>query len=258
MGLVRDRRMGAVPAAGGVMPRRRFSLHAAVTLALSAALIASPAASVGSHTSTPAAPTNIGAHTDATNNRIVFTFDGTISSPATEYFEYSIDGANWATTWSNRVYVNNPTHGQNYTVRVRALNSHTHGIDDNNDGLPDRIETHRSRSSHISFTAGFVPSTAPTLTSASGGRGSISLLFRAPPTPNATVTGFQYQMDSGDWTDMAGSSVNSRSRTISGLTNGSTHTFKVRVVNALGDAGPASNQRSATVGVYTPPPGLGE
>lgn len=247
------------PVSRSLGPQRRKTRRAVVALAVTVALVATPTTTVWSHTDTPDAPSNLAASTDAQNARIVFTFDGNISPGPARYYEYSIDNGVWGTTWDRRVYVNNPVHGQFYNVRVRSLDSHSHPRDDDNDGIPEEIDFHRSRSSHISLSAGFPPSAAPNLQSATGGNTSIGIFFTAPAVPNETLAGYQYQLNGGDWVTMTGATLISRSYNISGLTNGTNYDVKIRAVNALGDGGPASNQRSATPSTgHQRLPGLGE
>ena len=61
-------------------------------------------------------------------------------------------------------------------------------------------------------------------------------------TPNAVwIDGWQYSKDNGtSWSDIGGSYRATRGATITGLTNGTSHTWKVRAVNGRG-AGPASD-----------------
>ncbi len=60
----------------------------------------------------------------------------------------------------------------------------------------------------------------------------------------AATTGWQVQVDGGAWSDIADSNADTNSHTVAGLDNGTSYTFSVRAVNALG--GGAAGSASAT------------
>ena len=83
---------------------------------------------------------------------------------------------------------------------------------------------------------------APTGLSAATGSGEATLSWIAPTdTDGSTVTGYNIQQD-GTWGTTL---ITSTSHTVTGLTNGQSYTFRVRVVNAVG-AGAESDSVSAT------------
>ena len=83
---------------------------------------------------------------------------------------------------------------------------------------------------------------APTGLSAAEGSGEVTLSWTAPTdTGGSTITGYNIQQD-GTWdTEL----ITGTSHTVTGLTNGTAYTFRVRAVNAVG-AGQESASVSAT------------
>jgi titin len=72
--------------------------------------------------------------------------------------------------------------------------------------------------------------------------GSASIAFTAGADGGAAITKYQYQLGSGSWTDAVGTTS---PITISGLTNGTNSSIKLRAVNSAGD-GAASDAVSVT------------
>ena len=68
----------------------------------------------------------------------------------------------------------------------------------------------------------------------SAGDGSVTLRWDAPLSDGGSpITGYQYLRSGGSWTTVSGG-ASARSKTESGLTNGTTYTFYVRAVNSVG------------------------
>ena len=91
----------------------------------------------------------------------------------------------------------------------------------------------------------YVPSAPATLGAVIGDR-QVTLTWATGPSI-LPITKYRFQEDgSGQgWQDIPGSDASTTSHTVAGLTNGQTHTFRVRAVNEVG-AGPASDSVSAT------------
>jgi hypothetical protein len=84
---------------------------------------------------------------------------------------------------------------------------------------------------------------APTITSVSPGNQQLTVNFAAPNRDGgATITKYQYQVDSGAWVDLP---ATPGPFTITGLTNGTTYQIKVRAVSSAGN-GTASGQSPGT------------
>ncbi len=144
-------------------------------------------------------------------------------------FEYTADGgSNWpkavgshSTTVSYTV--SDLTVGATYTFAVRAVNSAAE-----NDGRS-------APSDPWSVTIAVAPADGPTGLTARAGDEQVELSWRYSGG-QTSITGFQYQQKTGgdfsdDWTDITGSSGETTSYIVTGLTNGTTYTFRVRAVN---------------------------
>ena len=74
----------------------------------------------------------------------------------------------------------------------------------------------------------------------------------------STVIRFEYQYnedggDFGSWTAMTNSDANTQEYWVTGLTNGTAYTFKVRAVNAIGDGAASAASASVTPAATAPP-----
>ena len=151
-------------------------------------------------------------------------------------FDYTDDGTNWkeatgshSTTVSYTVSdLMDPT----YTFAVRAVNSAGEGVS----------------SDPWSVTIAAAPD-RPTALTAVAGDEQVELSWRYSDGQTST-TGFQYQQktegDFGDdWTDVTGSTWTTRSHIVTGLTNDTTYTFRVRAVNVT-IGSDTTNEESAT------------
>ena len=92
---------------------------------------------------------------------------------------------------------------------------------------------------------------APTNLAASAGDARVTLTWTAPAHDGGSpITGYQYQRKTtgnygNAWTDIPGSGPGTTSHTVTGLTNGTPYTFRLRARNSVG-AGPASGDASGT------------
>ena len=80
--------------------------------------------------------------------------------------------------------------------------------------------------------------TAPDSFSAVAGDGHVWLGWRSPL--DSTITGYQYQQGTGDWTDIPGSRAGTTFQVVTGLANGTSYSFQVRAVNAAGGSDPSA------------------
>ena len=111
------------------------------------------------------------------------------------------------------------TEGDTYTFAVRAINSAGEGVS----------------SDPWSVTIAAAPADRPTALTAVAGDEQVHLSWHYSGS-QTSITGFQYQQKTGgdfgdDWTDIIGSAAVTRSHIVTGLTNGTTYTFRVRAVN---------------------------
>ena len=161
--------------------------------------------------------------------------------PVTHY-EYEQDGSGiWISTGSDETThtVTGLVNGQSYTFRVRAVNDRGHGDVVTIEATPSRP------------TGGRGPRTtapdAPRNLTAAAADGMVTLSWDAPfGTGGAAITDYEYQIDGeGEWISIG--SVK-RIHTITGLTGGTVHVFRVRAVNRVG-AGRASDPAEVTLPV---------
>ena len=143
-------------------------------------------------------------------------------------FEYTDDSTNWqkavgshSTTVSYTV--SDLMVGTTYTFAVRAVNSAVE-----NDGRS-------APSDPWSVTIAVAPADGPTGLTALAGDEQVQLSWHYSGS-QTSITGFQYQQKTGgdfgdDWTNIIGSTAVTRSHIVTGLTNGTTYTFRVRAVN---------------------------
>ncbi|MEI2699017.1 MAG: fibronectin type III domain-containing protein [Microthrixaceae bacterium] len=129
-----------------------------------------------------------------------------------------------ATSATNSAVVTGLTNGTTYLFRVSAVNAAGSG----------------AVSSLASATPLAVPS-APNLTGLTAGSQYMQASFIAPGSNGGTpVTGYQYQLNGGEWRNAAGTSS---PMMLAGLSNGQDYTVAIRAVNAVG-GGAASNVRT--------------
>ena len=165
---------------------------------------------------TPAAPTNLTATDSDQQVALSWTAPNNGGLAITRY-EYSKDnGSSWTSTGTNTsVTVTSLTNGTEYTFQVRAVNAAGNGA---------------------AATKKATPATkpaAPTLTTpVIEGNKQVRLRWPAPNNGGAAITGYDYSDDGTSWT---GTGSTGTSYLVTGLTNGTTYTFKVRAKNRKGD-----------------------
>ena len=122
------------------------------------------------------------------------------------------------------------TNGTAHTFKIRAVNASGNGVE----------------SDEAAATPIAVPA-KPVGFAATPGDSEVRLAWTA--LGDTTVTGWQYSYKTtgeyGNWTGIAGSGATTTAHTVTGLTNGTAHTFRLRAVNASG-SGAASDEATAT------------
>ena len=148
----------------------------------------------------------------------------------------------WASTTSQTtVTVTGLTAGTRYEFLVRGRVVHT-----------------VTQGSVIATTTGIAATTVPAKPTGLTARGlSRSVLLRWTNPNDATITGYQYRQKAaggsyGAWTAVPAGGVRTSTYEISGLTNGTAYTFRIRAVNARGNS-PDSDEVTATPTARTTP-----
>ena len=109
-----------------------------------------------------------------------------------------------------------------YTFRLRAVNRSGNG----------------PASDRLNVTPKAVPY-APDNLLAAGGNGQVALSWDDPE--DDTITGYKYSTDGGTtFAEIGGSGATTTTYTVTGLTNGVTHTLALRAVNDLGNGAPST------------------
>lgn len=190
----------------------------------------------------PAAPTSLSATPSDGSLSIAFTA-GASTATISDY-QYSLNGGtNWfsAGTASSPVVVNGLTNGTSYSILLRAVNAAGPG----------------QSSSSVTATPSALPG-APTITQiVDGGSGtSLVVTFVAGYTGGSSITDFEYAISVGANSNSFGSyssaGLNSPF-TITGLTNGTSYTVKLRAVNAAGNGPGSAFQTGVTLAAPSAP-----
>ena len=158
----------------------------------------------------------------------------TVAGSATYTLWANIPDSGLGEANANSYTVTGLSNGAEYSFGIRAVNSVGTGLENFSD----------------SAIPGTIP-TAPRNLSAEPGDTKITLEWTAPASDGGnTIDGYEYQQKAGtnaygSWTNISGADVNTTEHTVTGLTNGTSYTFKVRAKNPMGE-GPASNEATAT------------
>ena len=135
----------------------------------------------------------------------------------TDISDSAVGGAN-ATSYT----VTGLTNDVMYTFQLRAVAS----------------DSHSPASDRLNVTPKAVPY-SPTNLSAAGGNGQVALSWDDPE--DDTITGYKYSTDGGTtFAEIGGSGTTTTTYTVTGLTNGVTHTLALRAVNDLGNGAPST------------------
>ena len=140
-------------------------------------------------------------------------------------YEYELDdNGTWtsASTASSPVMITGLTNGTSYSIKLRAVTSVGEGAE----------------SAAVTSTPA-ATSDAPTAMVATSGDGQVSVAFQAPTdTGGAAINDYEYELDdNGTWTS-AGTAASPV--TITGLTNGTSYSIKLRAVNSAGNGAESS------------------
>ncbi len=181
------------------------------------AIGAGPAATpvTGVPATTPGALSITTATTGPTSAVLAFSGGATGGSAITGY-EYQLDGGAWtsAGTTTSPITVTGLTDGTLYAARIRAINALGAG----------------AASNPVDLTTSDVPG-APVIDTVTPFDGALSVAFTPSSTGGLAITGFEYDIDGdGAWVPTGTASP----LLVTGLTNGTTHSVRVRAVNTVG------------------------
>jgi len=191
------------------------------------------AGAVPSGPTVPSAPTSLVAYRGNGSAEIGFTAGANGGAAITNY-KYSTDnGSSWTAfspaVTTPSVTIGGLTNGTTYSVKLRAVNSVGDG----------------AVSDAVSVTPRTVPA-APTSLVATPGDGSVSIAFTAGADGGASITKYQFSIDNGStWADAMAGTTSPVS--ITGLTNFTTYSVKLRAVNSAG-----GGAASVVSGSFTP------
>ena len=155
---------------------------------------------------------------------VAFTAPSSNGGAAITNYKVSTDGGTTFTAVSpaattSPITISGLTNGTAYTVKIRAVNAA-------GDGAP---------STGVAGTPVTVPG-APTITGITPGNGTLSVAFTAPSSNGgAAITNYKVSTDGGTTFTAVSPAATTSPITISGLTNGTAYTVKIRAVNAAGD-----------------------
>ncbi len=195
---------------------------------------------------TPNAPTGISITPSNQQLSVAFTAPSSNGGSAITNYKYSTDGGTNFTavspaSTSSPIVITGLTNGTSYNVQILAVNA-------NGDG---------AATASTAATPRTIPS-APTIGTITPGNGQLSVAFTAGSDGGASITDYKWSVDGTTYTTRAGTTS---PIVITGLTNGTAYTVRIRAVNAAGDgsvatAGSTSTPRTTpsapTIGTITP------
>lgn len=164
---------------------------------------------------------NWNAATGATGYRLDIDDNSDFSSPVSGYNNLAVAGTSQAVTGLNG--------STTYYARVRTENY-------------AGTSNHSSSGTQATTSAATVPA-APTITGITLGNGQLSVEFTAGADGGSTITDYKWSIDGTNYTTRAGTSS---PIVITGLTNGTAYTVRIRAVNAAGDGAVATAGAAAT------------
>ena len=177
----------------------------------------------------PCAPRNLRAQ--AGSGRVTLRWsppacDGGSALSRYEYRQSADGGATWNPKWTSAGLdtartLTGLTNGTTHTFEVRAVN----GVGDGS-------------AARVSATPAGGPGRPGSL-SASRGNGRVTLRWSAASSNGSAITRYEYQRGSSNWSTVSGG-ASARSKTVTGLSNGTKYTFRVRAVNGVGAGSPAT------------------
>ena len=171
----------------------------------------------------PSAPRNLAASPGDAEVTLTWSPPANDGGSDVRGYEYQVDQGDWkdaGAAAARSVVVSGLENGRSYTFSLRAVNGTGPGAVATVQAMPRGAPS------------------APRNLAASPGDAQATLTWSAPADDGGSaVTGYQYQVDQGDWNNVGPGGA--RSVVVSGLENGRQYTFAVRAVNGVGP-GPAA------------------
>ena len=187
----------------------------------SGASVASPAVTPWA---LPTAPAALVATPGDGSADIAFTAGAAGTMPITNY-AYTLDDSTWVALspddTTSPITVTGLTNGATYSIKLRAISAAGNG----------------AASTAVPVMPRTTPS-APTSLVATPGSGSVEIAFTPGPDGGSPVTNYSYTLDDSTWVALSPDDTSSPI-TITGLTNGTTYSIKLRAVNAAGPGSPS-------------------
>ena len=177
----------------------------------------------GTTISVPSVPQSL--TTTPGDGQVALTWTAPTSNGGSGITKYQVqkDSDTWVDVMSGLAYTfTGLTNRQSYTFQVRAVNSVGNSEAATTTATPQAAAT--VPSSPQNFTA--IP-----------GDGQVTITWTDPVNNGgSTITKYQYSFSTGadNWQDIPGSGTTTTSYVVTGLTNGTLYTFKVRAVNSVG------------------------
>ena len=172
----------------------------------------------------PTAPTALVATPGDGSADIAFTAGSAGTMPITNY-AYTLDDSTWVALspddTTSLITITGLTNGATYSIKLRAISAAGNG----------------AASTAVPVTPRTTPS-APTSLVATPGSGSVEIAFTPGPDGGSPVTNYAYTLDDSTWMTPSPSFTTSPV-TVTGLTNGTTYSIKLRGVNAAGPGSPS-------------------
>jgi hypothetical protein len=124
-------------------------------------------------------------------------------------------------------------------------------------GVSMFTRTSSTNIARLAFTTAPVAPSTPAAPTATYGDGQVSLSWTAPSNGGATITDYEidYSSDSGTtWNTFADGTSATTSATVTGLTNGTAYTFRIRAINSAGTSASSSASTAVTPKAVTSEP----
>ena len=162
---------------------------------------------------------------------VTFGAPGSNGGSTISNYEYSLDGgASWTlrspSSTTSPLVISGLTNGTNYGISMRAI-----------------TDAGAGSASTVLYGLPVAAPSAPTGVSVTVASQRLSVSFTAPSSNGSPITNYEYSTNGGtSWTSAA---TTATTFDITGLTNGTTYSVRVRAINAIG-TGPATDALSRT------------